>query len=933
MKRFASLLFFTLCTIMFFAAKPALAQTAAINPADGTIAFGTVAVGSSGTPAVGSFHRTNALGGGVTVASVTLSDTVNYSIQDECTGVALGNPVTSPQTSFCRITVDFHPTVSGAIPAATVSIASNAGGSPHVFNLSGTGIQASISPAAPVIPDTLVGDDSGAAMVIVTNTGTEPLDIGALDVVGEDFVNFSITNDNCSNTTVAALSDCIFEVIFSPDEVRTFNANVNIPSNDPNAPNFLLAITGNGLANQGVTLNPTSLDFLDVGVGNTSPAQLVQVTNSGTTDLSVTTAALATGLDFAIIGNTCDGAVVAPGGSCVVQVVCSPTATGPLVDSVDITSDAPSSVDVVDLDCNGVVGPIMTVKPSSLQIDFPDTGVGHTSQAEILEIHNTGTTPLENIIVPLPVIPEYAYLQDHCSGSTLNPGESCLVQITFTPSADLTFTELVTITADNVSNVVVTLEGTGVFGPSLLILPSSLTLSFPDTGVGRTSQALTLELHSAGTTPVENVTIPNPGTADFVKVQDNCSGEDLAPGQSCLATFVFAPTSALTFNETLTITSDNVASQDVDLEGEGIVGPAVGTNPASLDFGDVILGQTSSAQAVQITNTGTTTLNVTTVALLTGTDFSVSSNSCNGNAIVPGGSCQVQVTCSPTATGPLTDSLDITSDAASSVDSVTVDCNGIQSDISSLGSGAFGNVNVGSQGGPNTITLTNEGDADLVIGTLARVGDDTNQFSLRNDTCSGQTLTPGEDCDFQAVFSPTAGGAFTDTVLIPNNSSTPSFTINLTGTGIVPVPPGVGLLQIKTDVMDFDLEIGQSGTQSTTVTNIGDGAVTINALALEGDSQFSQTNDCEGQTLAPGASCTITATFSSSSVDNFNAVITIDSNPATTSFLVLLGSTSSDEIGGGGCSLSTGTQALSLSWMWMGLLPTLAAGLIRRRAR
>lgn len=936
MRRFVKLLYLSVFALLFFAAKPAFSQTAAFNPSAASFDFGTVAVGKSSTPGIASFHRTNVLPlTNVTVASVTLSDTVNYSILEECTGAVLLSPAdpTVPNRSFCRISVVFHPTATGTLNA-TISVASNATGSPHVFNLTGDGVEADISPVAPVIPDTPVGQSSGAATVTVTNSGTEPLDIGAIDVVGEDFVNFAISNDNCSNTTVAAASDCIFEVIFSPDEARTFNANILIPSNDPGAPNFLLAITADGVA---PSISATTPVIPDTVVGSSSLSDMITVSN-GSADAPLEIGQIVLvgedGVSFSINNDNCSNSTVAPGSDCFFEFTFNPDEIRTFNASVSIPSNDPATPNLlVTLTGDGIAGPVMTVKPAGLQLDFPDTAVGQTSPTRILEIQNTGTTPLENIDVPAPIIPEYAYVQDHCSGSTLLPGESCLVQITFTPGDDLTYTELVTITADGVSPVVVTLEGEGISGPALEILPTSLTLSFPDTGLGRTSELLVLEIHSSGTTPVENIAISAPVIPDFVVVQDNCSGLTLNPGESCLATYAFAPTQVFSFTEILSVSADNLVGIDVTLEGEGIVGPAVATNPSTLNFGDVVVGQTSTGQAVRISNSGTTELSLGTLTLTTGADFTVTSNTCNGASLAVGASCEVVVACNATATGALADSLSIPSDAASSPDSVSLDCNGIQATIASSGSGAFGNLNVGSQGGPNTITITNSGDAVLLLGSLARIGVNTNQFSIRNDACSGQTLAAGDDCTFQAVFNPTAGGSFTDVVLIPNSSATPSFTVNLTGTGIVPVPPGVGLLQVKTDVLDFDLESGQTDSQSTTITNIGDGAVAITSLVLDGDTQFSQVNDCDGQNLAPGAFCTVTVTFSGGSAGNFSGVISIDSNPDSTAFLVLLGSSFDDEIGGGGCSIGTGTQALSLSWMWMGLIPAFGVAALRRRTR
>ncbi|HKY62479.1 MAG TPA: choice-of-anchor D domain-containing protein [bacterium] len=1253
MKRFTSLLFFTLCTVLLFAAQPVSAQTIAINPDDDAIAFGTVNVGSASATGTASIHRTNLIGTAPTIASVVLDDTANFSLQDECTGVTLQNPVTNQPASFCRIGVVYHPTTVAA-HAATVTITSNAGGSPHVIDLSGTGVSSDIDVVVDPIPDTPVGEESAAVTATVTNNGTIDLDIGAISIVGEDFTNFAVLNDNCSNTTVAPAGNCTFEIVFRPNEAGAFAANVNVPSSDPAAPNFqallsatglvpgisapaptfadtvvgatdtqtitvtntsadasltigqisvaglnaanfaidasadgcsnttvapsgscdfdvtfapdavaafsadavipsndpvnpnlLVDLAGNGLAGPAVSLSTTAIDFLDVAVGATSETQLVQVTNGGTTDLSVTAAALATGTDFAIVNNTCDGATVTPGGSCLVEVVCAPTLTGPLNDSLDIDSDAASSPDSVTLDCNGVIGQAVSLSPTA--IDFGDVGVGVTSPSQLVQLTNSGTTNLTVNSVALATGTDYGIVTDTCSSGTVAPGGSCLVEVVCTPTTTGSLPDSLDFDTDADSSPdSVTLDCEGVIGQAVSLNPAAL--DFGDVGVGVTSLAQLVQVTNSGTAPLNVTTAALVTGTDFQIIGNTCDGAAIAPGGSCLVQLVCIPQTAAALTDSLEITSDadsspdtvdldcngvldpvlvvnpdaldfgdvgvghtsvpqavevinlgttdlivsgaslttgtdfaissntcdslplapgssciievtctptddaalgdtlSIASNDpnspatVDLDCNGVVGPVAVANPTSIDFGDVGVGNTSTGQIVQFTNSGSTDLTVTTAALTGGTDFEITSNTCDGAVVAPGGSCLVQVACSPTTTGPLSDSLDLSSDDPNSplsvgldcegivgpgvavmppsqdfgevivgqtsqvhvsqivntgitnlsVTSVTVTsggadftvtsttcngaglppggtciiqavcnpsstgaligtveivsdapsspnelqllCDGVQSSIGTAGSGAFGNVNVGSQGGPNTIILTNEGDADLTIGTLTRVGEDTTQFSLSNDECSGQILAPGEDCSFDAVFTPTAGGSFSDTVLIPNDSGTPSFTFNLTGTGIVPVPPGVGKLQIKTNVLDFDLETSSSDSQSTTITNIGDGSVQIAALTLEGDSQFTQVNDCDGQTLAPGASCTVTATFQSGGASgSFSAVVSVDSDPETTDFLVLLGSAINDEVGGGGCSLGAGVTPMGAAWIW--LLPVLGIGVLRRRTR
>src|SRR4029078_7617391 len=67
-----------------------------------------------------------------------------------------------------------------------------------------------------------------------------------------------------------------------------------------------------------------------------------------------------------------------------------------------------------------------------------------------------------------------------------------------------------------------------------------------------------------------------------------------------------------------------------------------------------------------------------------------------------------------------------------------------------------------------------------------------------------------------------------------------------------------------------------SGAQTSTLRNSGNAALTISGVAMPGASaaDFAQTNDCPG-TLAPSATCTISATFSPTATGAPSASVTI----------------------------------------------------------
>ena len=94
----------------------------------------------------------------------------------------------------------------------------------------------------------------------------------------------------------------------------------------------------------------------------------------------------------------------------------------------------------------------------------------------------------------------------------------------------------------------------------------------------------------------------------------------------------------------------------------------------------------------------------------------------------------------------------------------------------------FGNIPIGELSMPQTLTVSNTGSGDLVIGTLSITGTDASQFIKQNDTCSGQTVTPSANCTVEIAFSPTSMGSFDAILNIPSNDlDDPNVTVSLKG--------------------------------------------------------------------------------------------------------------------------------------------------------
>jgi hypothetical protein len=125
------------------------------------------------------------------------------------------------------------------------------------------------------------------------------------------------------------------------------------------------------------------------------------------------------------------------------------------------------------------------------------------------------------------------------------------------------------------------------------------------------------------------------------------------------------------------------------------------------------------------------------------------------------------------------------------------------------------------------------------------------------------------------TFTPSASGSRTASVSITDNASGSPQTVSLSGTGTA------ALVSLSPTSLAFGNQpVGTtSAAQSLTLSNTGNAALSITSLALTGSnaSDFAQTNTC-GSSVAGGANCTISVTFTPSGSGSRTASVSITDN-------------------------------------------------------
>src|SRR5439155_141703 len=397
------------------------------------------------------------------------------------------------------------------------------------------------------------------------------------------------------------------------------------------------------------------------------------------------------------------------------------------------------------------------------------------------------------------------------------------------------------------------------------------------------------------------------GTNASAFAQNHTCGASLAAGASCTISLTFTPAATGPAAATLTVADSATGSpQSAALTGAGVTS-TVSLSPTSLTFANQTVGTTSAAQFSTLTNSGTTTITISSFAI--SGDFAFAGLGTCGTSLAAGTSCTTSVNFKPTATGTRTGSVTITDSATGSPQTISLTGSGVSSSTPaaslSPASLSFGNQTVGASSAAQSSTLSNTGTAALSISGIAITGTNSGDF-IQTHTC-GASLAAGTSCTISATFKPTATGTRTASLAVTDNASGSPQTAALSGSGVSSGTTGP-LASLSPASLSFGNQTvgASSAAQSITLSNTGTVALSISGIAIAGTNSgdFTQTHTC-GASLAAGTSCTISVTFKPTATGSRSAGVAITDNAS--------GSPQTAALSGSGVSSSTTGPAVSLS--------------------
>ncbi|HEY9024077.1 MAG TPA: choice-of-anchor D domain-containing protein, partial [Burkholderiaceae bacterium] len=461
---------------------------------------------------------------------------------------------------------------------------------------------------------------------------------------------------------------------------------------------------------------------------------------------------------------------------------------------------------------------------------------------------------------------------------------------------------------------------------------STASLGF-DAAIGSsvTASAVVTNNNAAPLT-LQSVTLDGPAVADFALDAGNGCTPGLAVPHASPCTLVvrFTPSVAATRNANVTLAyAANGSPLVVALVGRGSPRPqgvlsSTNWNPA---FDDTVLGSTNQ-KSVTLSNTssGASAAPLTLASLaVTGAaagDYQLGGDCAAATVLAPGASCTLAITFAPTATGARAAAVQIgLTNATNASATIALTGNGLPVPVPVVGFAPvplnFGTQTVGGAYPAQTATVTNTGQAPLVIAGVTASG---SGFAVKDaSSCAGATLAAGARCHVDVSFTPSAVQDFDGTLAVASNAPGSPATLALHGTGTAAQAP---VLAWSPAVTTLDFGTVQAGvvsaTQSLTLTNQGPGGATlsfVNAVGA-GSSAFSIRYDtCTAlQPMFAGQSCRIDVQFVPAAAGARSATLQVVSNGSAPVPVTLSGTGS----GGPALALALSTTAMDFGSVQMG---------------
>lgn len=435
---------------------------------------------------------------------------------------------------------------------------------------------ATISPASLTFANQMVGTTSAPQQLLVTNTGSVPLQVTSLTLAGD-----YIESDTCNGKSILPGDACIIEVSFAPTQTGSDAGLLTLYGNLAAGGQLTVPLNGTGTPGASVTLTPQSLCFAATLIGQTSntscqsgstPQQVQSIVIANTGPITVALTSVSVSGDFILAANTC-GASLAPANtandSCTVSISFKPTLSGSRTGALTVVDSA--GTQTAQLFGTGQTAATDVLSPLSLT--FAAQTIGTTSSPQQITLANNGDQSLLDISVQSS---SSAFIFANNCGTTLAGHSICAIAVNFVPgvigtqSGSLTVSDTIASgTSATVDSQQVLVSGTGL-APVGVASASPASLDFGYYAVGKTSPPQLVAVTNNGSSAISAMQTSLTGDFSTQPASQSPCGTTLPAGSTCYIAIVFSPTQVNQRTGSITITGSYLpAPLVVALSGSG----------------------------------------------------------------------------------------------------------------------------------------------------------------------------------------------------------------------------------------------------------------------------------------------------------------------------------------------------------------------------
>jgi len=412
-------------------------------------------------------------------------------------------------------------------------------------------------------------DSSKTIQLLLSNEMTNRIRIDSITVLDKDGFSFNKTNFILHK----GIKDSV-AITFAPEEILLVSSYLRIYFTSNSKLFMDIPVLARTPA-PGLAVDPDPVDF-DVVTPYTQELKTVSILNDGEVDLEISDIDVKYEMwgyvlptDFSLISHTCD--ILAPAESCEVEISFYPKKTGSQISFLNIMSnDALNPYKQVRLSGDGQY-PRAVILTSDYKIDFEYVDINQSATQSIL-IQSAGDINLDISNITLSGVDADQFSFSH-SCTSIPPGESCLLEVTFNPTIADDCTASINIFSNSVytSTKVINLTGTAV---QRNLTVSEASIDFGNLIVGEESlRVVTLSNNETSDITVSNTTILGRDYLEFL--HKGFTGTILS-GESVVDSIWLSPVTDGDKEAKYIITSNDSDGETIDiiLSGEAEEGVA-----------------------------------------------------------------------------------------------------------------------------------------------------------------------------------------------------------------------------------------------------------------------------------------------------------------------------------------------------------------------